>query len=44
MVEKLVQTGMKRETAQNIVSQIEKGYFPTGLNLTIHQYFIIGWF
>ncbi len=44
MVEKLVQTGMKKETAQNIVNQIERGFFPSGLNLTIRQYFIIGWF
>lgn len=44
MVDKLVETGMKRETAENIVMAIEKGWFPTGLNLTVRQAVIIGWF
>ena len=44
MVEKLIATGMKRETAEKIVAAVLNKSYPTGLNLTIKQYIIIGWF
>jgi hypothetical protein len=44
MVKRLIETGMSFETAKTIVDKIERGFFPTGLNLTVRQAYIIGWF